>query len=120
MFAPWAAALPDEVELLAVQLPGRETRLDEPLRHAMEEVAPPLAEALAPWLDLPYAMFGHSTGAPAPLRRPSRRACRGTARSGSRAAPPRGSGRSRTPRRRRGCAAAADRAAPDRRGSPRG
>ncbi|WP_186267260.1 thioesterase II family protein [Burkholderia gladioli] len=63
MFAPWAAALPDEVELLAVQLPGRETRLDEPLRHAMEEVAPPLAEALAPWLELPYAMFGHSTGA---------------------------------------------------------
>jgi surfactin synthase thioesterase subunit len=29
----------------------------------MEEVAPPLAEALAPWLELPYAMFGHSTGA---------------------------------------------------------
>ncbi|WP_043225454.1 thioesterase II family protein, partial [Burkholderia glumae] len=27
MFAPWAAALPDAVELLAVQLPGRENRL---------------------------------------------------------------------------------------------
>jgi medium-chain acyl-[acyl-carrier-protein] hydrolase len=63
MFAPWAAELPGEVELLAVQLPGRENRLDEPLLHAMDEIGAPVAEALAPWLDRPYVMFGHSAGA---------------------------------------------------------
>jgi len=55
--------LPAAVELVAVQLPGRETRLREPplrdLAAAVATVLPPL-RALD---DKPYAFFGHSMGA---------------------------------------------------------
>jgi medium-chain acyl-[acyl-carrier-protein] hydrolase len=63
IFRPWTKRLSDEVELVAVQLPGRENRLDEPLVHSMELVTGPLADALPPLLDKPFALFGHSTGA---------------------------------------------------------
>lgn len=63
IFRHWPASLPDEVELVAVQLPGRENRLDEPLLHSMDQVAGPVVDALEPLLDLPFAFFGHSTGA---------------------------------------------------------
>src|SRR5579872_7031205 len=63
IFRPWIGKLSDQVELIAVQLPGRENRLDEPLVHAMELVTGPLADALPPLLDKPFALFGHSTGA---------------------------------------------------------
>ncbi|MFL6622568.1 MAG: thioesterase II family protein [Sulfurifustaceae bacterium] len=63
IFRSWTKWLSDEVELVAVQLPGREDRLDEPLLHSMELVTTPLAEALPPLLDKPFAFFGHSTGA---------------------------------------------------------
>lgn len=63
MFRSWKKWLPDQVELVAVQLPGRENRLDEPLLHSMELVTTPLADALPPLLDKPFAFFGHSTGA---------------------------------------------------------
>lgn len=63
IFQHWSDSLPFDVELVAVQLPGRENRLDEPLLHSMEQVAPPIVDALAPLLDRPFAFFGHSTGA---------------------------------------------------------
>jgi medium-chain acyl-[acyl-carrier-protein] hydrolase len=63
MFLPWTKWLPDEVELVAVQLPGRENRSDEPLVHSMELITQPLADAITPLLDKPFALFGHSTGA---------------------------------------------------------
>lgn len=63
IFRPWTKLVSDEVELVAVQLPGRENRLDEPLLHSMELVTGPLADALPPLLDKPFAFFGHSTGA---------------------------------------------------------
>ncbi len=63
MFQNWAAAMPDAVDLMAVQLPGRESRLDEPLLSSMDQVAPPIVDALFPLLERPFAFFGHSTGA---------------------------------------------------------
>ncbi|MBA3772359.1 MAG: thioesterase [Ramlibacter sp.] len=63
IFRHWPDSLPDEVELVAVQLPGRENRLHEPLLHSMEDVAPPIVDELMPLLDRPFAFFGHSTGA---------------------------------------------------------
>lgn len=63
IFRPWTKWLSDEVELVAVQLPGREDRLDEPLLESMEIVTTLLADALPPLLDKPFAFFGHSTGA---------------------------------------------------------
>jgi surfactin synthase thioesterase subunit len=63
-FRPWAAALPAAVELVAVQLPGRENRRGEaPLRSAqavLDGLAPVLEEDT---LDRPSAFFGHSLGA---------------------------------------------------------
>jgi medium-chain acyl-[acyl-carrier-protein] hydrolase len=63
IFRPWTDRLSDQVELVAVQLPGRENRLHEPLLYSMELVTAPLADELSPLLDKPFAFFGHSTGA---------------------------------------------------------
>jgi myxalamid-type polyketide synthase MxaE and MxaD/epothilone polyketide synthase D len=61
-YARWPADLPDDVELCAVQLPGREQRLGEtPIAHMTELVAA-LRPALDPYLDLPFAFYGHSLG----------------------------------------------------------
>ncbi|MDT0331194.1 thioesterase II family protein [Nocardiopsis lambiniae] len=61
-FRSWASLLPAGVELLCVQYPGREDRFGEPLVDDMGEVVSRLAGELAPWLDRPYALFGHSMG----------------------------------------------------------
>jgi medium-chain acyl-[acyl-carrier-protein] hydrolase len=55
--------MPESVEVCSVQLPGRETRLREPPFHAWEPLVRTLAQAVTPWLDRPYAVFGHSAGA---------------------------------------------------------
>jgi medium-chain acyl-[acyl-carrier-protein] hydrolase len=62
-FRPWAHLLPPEVELCIVQLPGRETRLRETPYASMTSLVEDLATAIAPALDRPYALFGHSMGA---------------------------------------------------------
>lgn len=61
-YAEWAAAAGPEVELCPVLLPGREERLDEPAISTMDEMVPALAVGLAPLLDMPFALFGHSMG----------------------------------------------------------
>ncbi len=63
LFAPWADDLPDEIEVFPVQLPGRERRLREPLLTRMDALLAALLPAIHPYLDLPYALFGHSMGA---------------------------------------------------------
>lgn len=62
IFAPWARELPPEVELVAVQLPGRESRIGEAPVSDLRELTPRIAEALAPFMDRPFALFGHSNG----------------------------------------------------------
>jgi len=59
----WADAFPEEVEVCPVQLPGRENRLREQPHERIGPLVGDLARALEPWRDLPYALFGHSTGA---------------------------------------------------------
>jgi surfactin synthase thioesterase subunit len=49
----------DSVEFLPVELPGRETRLAEPVAGTFEELAGAMIKALAPYLDVPFAFFGH-------------------------------------------------------------
>ena len=55
--------LPEALEVCPVQLPGRETRLMEKPLTRMDELSALLVEALAPYLDMPFAFFGHSLGA---------------------------------------------------------
>lgn len=63
IFRSWRGALPDAVELVAVQLPGREYRLGEPLLTDMREIVGELIETLPGLLDKPFLFFGHSMGA---------------------------------------------------------
>jgi surfactin synthase thioesterase subunit len=59
----WARALPASVEVRSVQLPGHETRLREPLITCAQTLGGLIADALLPYLDRPFAFFGHSLGA---------------------------------------------------------
>ncbi|WP_436318559.1 thioesterase II family protein [Streptomyces nodosus] len=61
-YRPWAALMPPEAELLGIQYPGREDRLEEPEVAGMGELVTAVADAVLPLLDRPYALFGHSMG----------------------------------------------------------
>lgn len=63
MFRSWAERLPSGVEVCAVQLPGRESRIGEPAYRRVGPLVADLAEAIEPYLDRPFAFFGHSMGA---------------------------------------------------------
>jgi medium-chain acyl-[acyl-carrier-protein] hydrolase len=62
IFHRWAEKLPYHVEICAIQLPGRETRLSEPLYTRLPPLLESLGQALLPYLDKPFAVFGHSLG----------------------------------------------------------
>lgn len=63
LFRSWSPAVPATLELCAVQLPGREERLHQPPLSTWPDLLAELTLALAPWLDKPFALFGHSLGA---------------------------------------------------------
>lgn len=63
IFHTWPHDVPLEVEVCPIQLPGREQRLAEPAVHRLVPLMQTLAPILRPYLDLPYAFFGHSMGA---------------------------------------------------------
>lgn len=54
-----------EVEVIGIQLPGRENRVRDPLSSSLPELLNGIMENLAPALqdEVPYAFFGHSLGA---------------------------------------------------------
>ncbi|HEY4940170.1 MAG TPA: alpha/beta fold hydrolase [Rhizomicrobium sp.] len=62
-YRDWAACLNAEVELVAVQLPGRENRFSEPPCGSVDEILDALAPILGAQLGVDYAIFGHSLGA---------------------------------------------------------
>ncbi len=62
VFHNWPKALPPEVEVCSIQLPGRENRLQEPPLTCVSELIPLLEQAIRPVLDKPFAFFGHSLG----------------------------------------------------------
>lgn len=63
LFRAWTEQLPDDVELCLIHLPGREQRFSEPACTRLETLLDHLIPALCPWLDRPWAVFGHSMGA---------------------------------------------------------
>lgn len=62
-FRLWPELLPTDVELCAVQLPGRETRFKELAYVRMADLISAAATALQPLTDRPMVLFGHSMGA---------------------------------------------------------
>jgi len=62
-FVSWAAHLPSEIELCAIQPPGRQARIAEPIPQSVEEIVSSIIPFLLPYLDRPFAMFGHCLGA---------------------------------------------------------
>lgn len=58
----WPAALPSSVEVCPIQLPGREDRYREPALTSMVGLSRALSRELLPFLDKPFAFFGHSMG----------------------------------------------------------
>lgn len=61
-YRPWRQALAPGVDVRPVVLPGRESRVRELPYRRVEQLLDPLCEALEPYLDRPYAFFGHSLG----------------------------------------------------------
>lgn len=62
VYRAWSPLLPPEVEVCAVQLPGRESRYAEPAYTSIPALVTAIAEGLGPELDRPFAFFGHSMG----------------------------------------------------------
>lgn len=62
-FRGFAEDLSADIDLCAVRLPGRESRLREPPVRKMDELVGLLAENLEELFDVPYALFGYCSGA---------------------------------------------------------
>lgn len=63
LYYSWIDALPEEVEICPIQLPGRGARFSEDPYSQISALIPSLAQAILPALNSPFALFGHSMGA---------------------------------------------------------
>jgi acyl transferase domain-containing protein/surfactin synthase thioesterase subunit len=63
IFRTWLKDVPPEIEICPIQLPGRENRLKETPFTRLSPLIQALAPFLRPYLDIPFAFFGHSLGA---------------------------------------------------------
>ena len=62
-FFKWSQQLPVFIEVCAIQLPGREQRLGEPILTNISMIVTAIGEALQQnGMDKPFAFFGHSMG----------------------------------------------------------
>jgi len=62
-YRTWPDDLPADVNICAVQLPGRDNRLAERPFTRLRDLVEALADALEPNLRAPFTLFGHSMGA---------------------------------------------------------
>jgi medium-chain acyl-[acyl-carrier-protein] hydrolase len=62
-YRSWINELPPELQLCAVQLPGRENRLNERAIDSATVLVAGLLAGIRPYLDRPFVIFGHSMGA---------------------------------------------------------
>jgi medium-chain acyl-[acyl-carrier-protein] hydrolase len=63
IYRPWALQVQAEVEVCAIELPGRGNRLREPALESVGEIVALVLANLLPELDRPFFFFGHSMGA---------------------------------------------------------
>jgi pyochelin biosynthetic protein PchC len=62
-YYPWSKSLPWDIELLALQYPGRQDRGSEACVRSIPDLADQIYAAIRPLLAEPFAFFGHSMGA---------------------------------------------------------
>jgi medium-chain acyl-[acyl-carrier-protein] hydrolase len=62
VFRNWPRYLPPEIEVCAIQYPGRGSRFDEALGEDIVDVMNRCYDELQSFLKKPYAFFGHSMG----------------------------------------------------------
>jgi len=62
VFGKWSAEFGPHIETFIAHYPGRGSRFNEPLIHRIEQLVDELAGAIQPYLDKPFALFGHSFG----------------------------------------------------------
>lgn len=62
-FRSWAEHLSVTIELVAVQLPGREGRISDPFILQMDDLVADVVDAMRSCVEKPYVIFGHSFGA---------------------------------------------------------
>ena len=62
-FQSWLNYCPSSIELWRIQLPGREKRIKETPITSLKSLINHLIPVISPYLDRPYAFFGHSMGA---------------------------------------------------------
>lgn len=63
IFRAWLDDLSEDIDVCGIQLPGRESRLGEVAYTRITPLVEALADALLPYLDRPFAFYGHSMGA---------------------------------------------------------
>ena len=62
MFSHFIYHPPKDTDVMAFQLPGRENRIDEPPYEDIHVLIEDMAEVIKPFLDKPFAVYGHSFG----------------------------------------------------------
>lgn len=63
IFNNWHEFLPNDIEICAIQFPGREERADERAYDDINELVAKLTEVVEPLLTTPVAFYAHSSGA---------------------------------------------------------
>src|SRR5208283_1063811 len=62
IYRSWRHAAPSHIQVCALELPGRGSRLRETPYSSLEPLVKELAVSLGGALDQPFALFGHSMG----------------------------------------------------------
>jgi surfactin synthase thioesterase subunit len=63
IYRTWNVERPSRIEVCPIQLPGREDRYREPAFTSLIGLSRAITRELLPYLDKPFAIFGHSLGA---------------------------------------------------------
>ncbi|MGK4006555.1 alpha/beta fold hydrolase [Sorangium sp. So ce1036] len=63
LFRRWVDAIPEDVDIMAVRLPGRDSRIKEPAYREWPALLAAIEDSLRDMLTGHFAFFGHSMGA---------------------------------------------------------